>query len=124
MDRKILMDRTSGAQIRSRRTNDIQKSGPKPHFGAVRPEFPTCRFFSILEKFKKFKINSKLRPLRLSIPSICIILRTDSENGNERSELEFYLFVIFDSIFTILLAMRAIFCRQFPKMEPLWQKTQ
>ena len=60
MGRKIHCNRTSNAQIRSRRTHDIQKSGPKPHFGPIQPEFPTCRNFPNFENPNKFKINSKL----------------------------------------------------------------
>ena len=55
MDRKTLLTRTSGAQIRAPRTVDIHKSDLKPHFRAVRPEFPTLQNYVNLRKIKKIK---------------------------------------------------------------------
>ena len=60
MDRKIHFNRTSNAQIRSPRTHDIQKSGLKPHFGAIQPEFWICQNFWKFQKFKKNQNKFKI----------------------------------------------------------------
>ena len=55
---------------------------------------------TIVKNSIKFKINSKLSSRELSVPFLCTVFRTDSENGNERFEFEICFFLIFDSFFT------------------------